>query len=112
MIIWSGHGYLVAVIVFACSLVANLITNSVTGGESYWDTHRWTLAIAFFVAAIASWFLGRYLLGRGSRTLIDKETGEEVVQNPNHALFFIRMDLWGPILAIIGLVLLVKDLAT
>ena len=110
MIIWSGLGFLVAVIVFGCALAANLIANSVTGGGTYWDENRWTLGVALLVAAVACWSLGRYLRGRKARTLIDKETGEEVIQKPSHSLFFIPMDYWGPILAVVGLALIAKDL--
>ena len=111
MIIWSGLGFLVAVIVFGCALAANLIANAMTGSGAYWDENRWTLGVALLVAAIACWFLGRYLRGREARTLVDKQTGEEVILKPSHALFFIPMEYWGPILGVVGLFLLVRDRA-
>ena len=42
-IIWSGKGFLVAVITFGFSLVANLITNSVTGGGAYFSSYSYLL---------------------------------------------------------------------
>jgi hypothetical protein len=39
VIIWQGPGFLVAVIVFGCSLAANLILNE-TVGDGYYDHHK------------------------------------------------------------------------
>jgi hypothetical protein len=110
MIIWNGWGFLVAVFVFVCSLIANLITDSVAGEGKYWDVYKWPLALAFIVAGILSWILGRYLAKRKARVLIDKETGKEVVLRPLHALFFIEMRWWGPILAVIAVIILIIDI--
>jgi hypothetical protein len=43
VIIWRGLGFLVPVIVFGCSLAANLIFNVVCG-EGYYDNHKWSVA--------------------------------------------------------------------
>ena len=110
MIIWSGLGFLVAVIVFGCSLALNFAFNAWLG-EGYYDTHKWPLAVSLFLSAIICWFLGSALRKRTSRTVIDKETGKETVLNrSNHSLFFIPMHIWAPILAAIGAVVLVMDL--
>ena len=109
MIIWRGLGFLVAVIVFANSLIANLITNIITGSETYWEEHQWPLALSLVVSAIICWFLGKYLDGRKGRILIDKETGEEVRVGSVHELFFINVHLWGPILLIFAVIELIYD---
>ena len=54
---------------------------------------------------------GRYLNGKPGRILIDKATGEEVIEKPNHHLMFIKMEYWGVIFFAIGFVLLVARLA-
>jgi hypothetical protein len=110
MIIWNGRGFLVAVFVFGCSLCANLISNSVMGSGTYWDQHKWPLGVSLLVAAILSWSVGRFLANQKARTLIDKETGEDIVIEPCHTLFFIRMHRWGPILGAVGVALVVVDL--
>jgi hypothetical protein len=109
MIIWNGLGFLVFVFIFGCSLAANLITNAVTGSEAYWDAHQWTFGVSLIVAGLPSWFVGRYLAAKNARTLVDKETGQEVVIQPYHAFFFIRMHWWGPILAVLGLAVVVVN---
>jgi hypothetical protein len=109
-LIWSGKGYLVAVLTFGSSLVANVITNSVTGGEAYWDAHRWPFAVSLFVSALACGYLGLVLQNRGARVLVDQETGEEVVLRESNTLFFLPIPWWGPILAVFGAVVLGLDL--
>jgi hypothetical protein len=110
MIIWNGRGFLVFVFVFGCSLVANLITNVVAGPGTYYDVYKWPLGVSLIVAGVLSWFVGQYLATRKVRVLIDKETGEEVVMQPYHALFFIKMHWWGPILAIGGIAVIAVEL--
>jgi hypothetical protein len=111
MIIWTGLGFLVAVIVFGFSLAFNLAFNALWG-EGYYDTHKWPFAISLFLSAIACWLLGLALRKRTARTVIDKATGQEIVLNrSNHSLFFIPMHFWGPILAVIAVVVLVNDLS-
>lgn len=105
MLIWNGLGFLVAVVVFGCSLVANIIFNQVMG-EGYYDSHKWPVAISLIVSAVFCWALGDYLRKRSDRAVIDVETGEELVINQSHhSLFFIPMHWWGPILLVIALVL-------
>ena len=109
MIIWSGLGFLVAVIIFGCSLALNFAFNAWLG-DGYYDTHKWPFAISLFLSAIICWFLGSALRKRTSQTVIDKATGKEMVLNrSNHSLFFIPMHIWAPILAIGGVIVLVID---
>lgn len=111
VIIWRGLGFLVAVIVFACSLAANLILNA-TYGDGYYDHHKWPFALSLLVSAAICWFVGVNLRKSSDRLAIDKESGKEfVVNRPKHALFFIPMHLWGPILAVIAVILLGIELS-
>lgn len=110
MIIWSGVGFLVAVVVFGCSFGLNLAFNAWLG-DGYYDTHKWPFAISLFLSAVICWLLGSALRKRGTQTVIDKGTGEEVVLNRSkHSLFFIPMHIWAPILAVLGVIMLVVDL--
>jgi hypothetical protein len=105
MIIWQGLGFLVAVIIFGCSLIANLISNA-TVGKGYYDHHKWPFAVSLLVSAAICWSLGDYLRRRSDRIVIDKQTGKEFILNQSrHALFFIPMHWWGPILLAGALIL-------
>lgn len=113
MIIWSGWGFLVAVFVFGCSLVMELLVSSITGNENYYQQAIWPLALALILSGVISWFMGKRLNKPGVKTLIDKDTGEEVIlKNKRHRLFFIPMEYWGPILVVIALIYVItKSLA-
>ncbi len=105
MIIWQGLGFLVAVIIFGCSLVANLIFNAKVG-PGYYDHHKWPFAVSLLFSSAICWFLGDYLRKRSDRIVIDKQTGKELVLNQfRHTLFFIPMRWWGPILLVGALIL-------
>jgi hypothetical protein len=105
-IIWTGKGYLVFVIVFACSLIANLISNAEVS-SGYYDHHKWPFAVSLLVSAAICWSLGDYLRKRSDRVVIDKQTGREFVLNQSrHTLFWIPMHWWGPILLVGALILL------
>lgn len=101
MIIWEGKGWLVAVIIFGCSLAANLLANWWTGSEDYWNKHQWTFALSLFAAGMICWYLGQRLEGTASRTLVDVDTGEEITHRPRHTLFWIPMK-WCGVLAMVG----------
>jgi len=111
-IIWSGKGFLVAVFTFGFSLVANLVTNSVTGGGAYWDAHKWPFAVSLFVSAVPSWVVGRSIQNRNARVLVDPKTGEEVVLRESHTLFFVPMMWWAPILVVVGVITLSIEFLT
>ena len=99
MLIWNGKGYLVVVVAFISALGAEYLIESYFADQNYYQAHGWPLAAALIAAGIISWFLGNYLSSRGSRTVIDKATGQEMTIGGDDALFFIPMRYWGPILA-------------
>ena len=95
-----------AVIVFSCSLAANLIFNA-TRGEGYYDHHKWPFASSLILSAAICWFLGSYLRKRSDRIVIDKQTGKEIVINQSqHTFMFVPMHYWAPVLLLLALILL------
>ena len=104
MIIWNGMGFLVAVIGFGCLLATEFITEAAYKDDRYYQMHGWPKLAAFLVAGVIVWFLGRYLNSKGARRLIDPETNQEVWLKRNHSFFFIRMEYWGPIFVVLGVV--------
>ncbi|RBP36638.1 hypothetical protein DES53_11677 [Roseimicrobium gellanilyticum] len=110
MIIYKGFGFLNFVIIFGSSFAFNLASNA-WWGEEYWKAHKWPFAVSLFLSAVLCWFVGRAVEKRAVRTETDKLTGEEVVVSERHdSFFFLPMSWWGPILVVIGAVVLVIDL--
>ena len=110
MLIWHGLGFLVVVFTFGAAILCQLVFDAV-GGKGYYSSHRWTVGIALLIGAALSWGVGRHLRDRAARVVVDKETGEElIIGRGSHGLFFIPMHIWGPLLAVIGLVLCGSEL--
>jgi len=108
LLIWRGAGGLVILIGVLAAVLTNLIASSLFQEDNYFQRHAWAQAAALWGSGVACWFLGRYLHGKPGRVLIDKATGEEVTLKPNHSLFFIKLEYWGPILFLIGLAVLLR----
>jgi hypothetical protein len=98
MIIWSGWGFLVAVIVFGASLAMEVATEALTGDALFYQTHAWPLALALALAGVITWGLGKYFSARGARRMTDEGAGRTMTTNDQHRFFFIPMHYWGPIL--------------
>ncbi len=86
ILIWSGIGILVPIVMFLGALIANLLTDIITGGSSdYWHAYKWPLGIAFICAGIIYWLLDQYIIRTEKpRVLTDKETGKDVILRNRH----------------------------
>ena len=71
MIIWSGHGYLVAVFVFGISLLMELSTESVFNDDDFYQREAWPFPLAMVIAAALCFLVGSWLKGADERRLID-----------------------------------------
>ncbi|HDW8004919.1 TPA: hypothetical protein RM482_000496 [Bacillus cereus] len=107
MIIWSGWGFLVAIIVIINTLLGKAIFGSITGDATYFQDHSWPMVVMFIISGVMSWYLGKYINKPDGKVYIDAETGEKVMFNKKHSLFFIKMEYWGPILGVIAVVTLI-----
>lgn len=100
MIVWSGHGYLVALMTFLSSLFMEFGVEAIVKDEGYYQRAGWPLAAALCLAGVFSFVAGSALNG-------DKGEPDAGPRN-RHTLFWIPMQWWGPILALIGGVVLVS----
>ncbi|MEL6559198.1 MAG: hypothetical protein AAFQ94_13495 [Bacteroidota bacterium] len=101
MIVWSGRGFLSVVVLLISFLVCSSILPKEQGDFGF--------VISFFIAGAFSWFMGKKWNEEGGRTMIDKESGQEVIIKPNHSLFWIKMQYWGPVFGVLGLIILVQQ---
>jgi hypothetical protein len=91
MIIWSGWGFIVALIVFGASLLAEVSIEASLHDGNYYQSHGWPLALALLGSAVVTWFLGSFLNRQPEQSAIP------------HRFFFIPMQYWGPILAVVAI---------
>ncbi len=107
MIIWSGYGFLAALIPFAFFFLASALTSR-SGAAISGTTHNWPGAIALLLAAVAVWILGTRLNSTPGRALIDPQTGQSVRLRRTHSLFFIPMQ-YTAVLAIIAAIVVLMS---
>ncbi len=112
MIIWSGHGYLVAVITFGVCLAANFILDK-QFGEGFYSSNLWAVGLALILGGVISAIVGFAFKARNDREVVDPQTGERLVINQSqHSFFFVPMHWAGIAIAVIGLVIALKDAVT
>jgi len=94
MIIWSGFGFLVAVITFAACFAMNFLIDA-QFGKGYYSSHPWAIGVALIIGGVLSSIAGFAMRSReGSR----------------HTFFFIPMHWAGLVVAGIGILVMFKGL--
>ena len=102
MIVWSGKGFLaVIVLVISFALFSNVFPK---------EQADYAFVLAFFIAGAFSWFMGKKWNDENARTVVDKATGQEIVLKGNHSLFWIKLQYWGIIFSVFGLVILFQTI--
>ena len=98
MLIWSGWGILVPLIM----AVALLLAVPFDG-----DAAKYGLAFSQAVAAVAIWVVSKKLNGKPGRIMVDQATGETVELKSKHSLFFIKMEYWSFVVTAIAIAFVV-----
>lgn len=98
MIVWSGLGFLVAIIMFGVAILFQELLPKLFGYEA-----SWMLGLGYMASAIPIWLVSKKISGKG-RIVIDKETGKELVIGRSNSFFFIPIRYWPYLAIIIGLI--------
>ncbi|HEY8738953.1 MAG TPA: hypothetical protein VIO62_18160 [Candidatus Dormibacteraeota bacterium] len=101
--IWRGWGILVALYALAAVVVGTVVRNAVGGGIRAGVA----IGVCEVLAGVAVWFTGIRLNGEADKALVDPNTGKEVRVRRRHTLFWIPMQYWAPVLAIVGVIVLI-----
>lgn len=105
IVVWSGLGFLVPLIAAVALVAAVLVAGAF--GKASGPTFGVAYAVFGGLAALVIWRLGRRLKGVGSRALVDEKTGERIVLRRRDTFFFISMEYWAIVVAVLALVLAV-----
>lgn len=104
MVFWSGFGFLVGIIGLGSLVGSEIITESITGNESFYQDNPSVRFIAMLVAATLTEGLNKTLFLSKSKIVIDKETGEEMIWRKKHSFFYIPTKWWPALFICIGMV--------
>ena len=111
IVIWRGAGGVVLLIPIIACVVMNIATAKAFDETHYFQQNLWPKVVALWVSGLVCWIVGRYANGQPDQILINETTGEEVRERPYHHLMFIKIEYWGIIFLVIGLVLIVIHLS-
>lgn len=103
MIAWTGSGFLVPVAVFGSLLAMELVTETVTRDDAYYQANAWPMAFGFLLSALVVRWLAERLGEDKARVVRDEITGERRLSGEEPPSFmWIPMRYWPPLLAGIG----------
>jgi hypothetical protein len=88
MVIWSGHGYIVAVVVFLSSLATEFVTERAYQDSEFYQASAWALPLALVIAGIVTAVVARLLPNE---------------PYAKHSLFFVKIQWWPVILLVLAL---------
>ena len=107
MIIWTGYGFVIAIIGVISLVAAQTGVNAVMGDPTYYDEHAWVKTLAMIFAAALTWqFAVVTRKINKARNLVDEETEKSVVLKRSDSLFFIDARYWPIIYLVIGIAFL------
>ncbi|HUY41284.1 MAG TPA: hypothetical protein VMV82_06925 [Candidatus Dormibacteraeota bacterium] len=105
-VIWRGWGILAAVFVVVGFFVGAFVAGAVRAVPGLGG------GVGVILSAVPIWLVGRRLnSGAGDRVLVDPSTGQHVVLQRRHTLFWIPMQWWAIGALLLGLILSAGSLA-
>jgi hypothetical protein len=113
MIIWRGWGWLALAVGVIVGISLDEASNAwfaIPAGEHYRDTHSWLWLLDGAIAAPLCWFLGKWLENREetkAQTVIDKQTGQEMLLLGRNDLFWIPVKWWSLVWVIIAVFMVI-----
>jgi hypothetical protein len=99
---------LVLFVVFVSSAFVELITESITHNESFYQEHYGAVAIALLISAMICWQLGRKLNRAEAVTSGGKKQRREFVGRPSHLRSSVTIEHWAFLLVIVAGFLLLQ----
>lgn len=104
MVIWSGWGFLVAVIVLGCGVVVEYAIEADYQDPDFYQANGWPKLVAMLMAASVVHAANRFVYRRDDG--LARLAGGESPEPRYHSLFWISMRIWPAVLVVVGIVLL------
>ncbi len=105
MIVWTGSGFLIAIVGILTMVFAQLLGNNISGSATFYQENPWLILAAMFVSAVLTYIMNITFLKPTSIVVADVETGKERRLKIRHTLLFISTKWWPAIFMLVGIVL-------
>jgi len=109
-IMWQGLGAYALVIPLFSIVGDFLAVYAILGADIAKRFGTSVSGIALLASAAILWWMSKKLAARRVRTLVDKETGEEITLTERHTMFYVPLRYWAMLYAVIGIGALVAGL--
>jgi hypothetical protein len=106
-IVWQGAGLAGVLVPILIVLLGGMGFDAALG-DGYSKEHGWTMALLIALSAALVWLIGSKLNNRPGKELIDPETRQMVVLKPRHTIFWIPLQYFAIILAVLAAFVLFK----
>ena len=103
MIIWSGYGFIIFIIVFVDSLLFELISESLMHDDNFYQSNLLPLGGSFFLSALVIRLLDNYFNKKRTENKGTYIFDQMTIARKDHHLFFIQFKYWTYILIVLGL---------
>ncbi len=110
MIIWSGWGILTPLIFILGTVPVTLGIEALMRALNGQPGGTVPLGFGLLGGAALNWVVGRKLNSAPGRDLVDPANGEVVRLRRSHSLFFIKMEWWSILAAVLAVVWIVSGL--
>lgn len=107
MLVWKGWGILVLLIPLLFIITVEIFGEALIGGDTLSD---YVIGCNLLLSAVICFVLGRKLNDPSKdKELVDPETGETHIHKVRHSFFWIPMQWWSIVMALLGLMLFFVD---
>lgn len=107
LLIWKGWGIVVFAIAVVWIAIGIGLAGAINADKAMADA---LTGLSLVPAGVMTWFAGKRMNRNTTRTLVDPQTGNPVVIRREHSLFFVKVEWWGPILIVLGILVFVVEL--
>ena len=102
-IIWKGKGWMVFVITFFCSLLAELITRAITHDDNFYSVNPYPLTISLIISGAIIFFISKTFDAKNYDLNLTEAENIKKNTTVKHSLFFIPIRYWSFILLSLSL---------